>query len=183
MRHNFRHCYGPRSARRFLFQCGTCCSKVWYPNVNSFSDWNRIMLAKFEPNSKCSLSSNHRTTITNILLYNKRTMLTAPCHCDYSKWHVYHYRSIPPSPLIPTTTHTAPSPNMGGLFAGPCTNSAVFLLIYTTRYCTNSAVFLLIYKTISTDFIGQLWTTGYVLLRYIFRNFFFMKVIFYQMEG
>jgi hypothetical protein len=99
---------GPRSARRFLFRCRTCCSKVWYPNVNSFSNRNRIMSAKFEPNAKCSLSSNHRTTIMNILLYNKRTMLTAPHHCDYCKWHVYCYRSIPPpTPYPHHNSHSA----------------------------------------------------------------------------
>jgi hypothetical protein len=67
-----------------------------------------IMSAKCEPNAKCSLSSNHRATITNILLYNKRTILPAPRHCDYCKWHVYRYRSIlPPPPYPHHNSHSA----------------------------------------------------------------------------
>jgi hypothetical protein len=56
----------------------------------------------------------HRTTITNILLYNKRTMLPAPRHCDYCKLHVYRYQSIPPPPPYPHhNSHSALSKYSG----------------------------------------------------------------------
>lgn len=71
-----------------------------YLNLDSFLIRNKIMSVKSKPNAKSQLSINHRITVMQILLHNKRMMLTVPHQCDYWKWHIYHYRSILPSASI-----------------------------------------------------------------------------------
>jgi hypothetical protein len=70
---------------------------------------------RMRPHAKCSLSSNHRTTITNTRCSPRHAIATT---ANGTSTAIDRY---PIRCRIPTTTHTAPSPNRGCLFAGPCT--------------------------------------------------------------
>lgn len=98
-----------------FLQCRTHCSKVGRPNGHCFSIRNRIMSAKLEPDTKCTLSRNRRTTITIILLYDKlRLLKMAFIYTAIKRYFsivLYHHHNSQLS-----YSYAAQSLNMGGFF-------------------------------------------------------------------
>jgi len=113
--HIFRSCCGPRSARRCLFQCRTCLSKVWYPTVNRFLIRNSITLTRREADAKCTLCCYRWPAIFYKLLNNKGSMFSRPHLGVHWKRHVHRCSTTRSPP------EAVPLPNRGVLYARPCT--------------------------------------------------------------
>ena len=102
--HILRSCCGPRSARRYRFQCITCLSKVWYPTVNRFLIRNSLTSTKPKADAKCTLCCYRRHAIFYKFLDNKGSMFSQPRHRVQWKRHVHRCSTTrsPPLYALPT---------------------------------------------------------------------------------
>ena len=118
--HIFQSCCGTRSARRYLFQCRTCLSKVWYPTVNRFLIRNSLPSTKPKADEKRKLCCYRWPAIFYIFLNNKGSMFSQPRHGVHEngtytvvrRWDSHHCTRSPPEAMT--------LPNWGVLSAAPC---------------------------------------------------------------
>ena len=150
----------PPSARRCLFQCRTCLSKVWYPTVNRFLIRNSIPSTRREADAKCMLCCYQWPAIFYKLLNNKGSMFSRPRHGVHWKRHVHRCSTTrsPPLYTLPTQSYR------GVLSAALCINNLqdvwgvtegeCNVLLESLRWCMKRLTWLC--------FIGcwgLLWTT------------------------
>ena len=121
--HIFRPCCGPRSARRCLFQCRTCLSKVWYPTVNRFLIRNSLPSTKRKADAKCTLCCYRRRAISYKLLNNKGSLFSRLRHGVHWKRNAHRCSTTRSPP------EAKPLPNRGVLSAASCTTEKLFSMV------------------------------------------------------
>ena len=132
--HIFRSYCGPRSARRHLFQCRPCLSKVWYPTVNRFLIRNSLPSTKRKADAKCTQCCYRRPAISYKLLNNNGSMFFRPRHGVHWKRHVHRCSTTRSPPLYALPQKLCPS-QIGEFFL----LHPVFWLIYL--FLINSTCF------------------------------------------
>jgi len=126
--HIFRSCCGPRSARRCLFQCRTCLSKVWYPTVNRFLIRNSLQLTKPKADAKCTLCCYRRPAI----FFINSSTVKARCSPNHAMVYTENgtytaVRRRTPHHCTRSPPEAMPLPNWGVLSAAPCTWPLYFI--------------------------------------------------------